>query len=106
ELTLLSDQCLRGRKVLLATGVVDKLPSIPGIDAFYGKSVHHCPYCDGWEHRDEPVSVYGRGHSGTALALMMRNWSKDVALCTDGQSKLRAEDKKALSEIGRASCRE
>lgn len=50
---LLDGTELRGRKVLLATGVVDKIPAIPGIEELYGKSVHHCPYCDGWEHRGE-----------------------------------------------------
>jgi thioredoxin reductase len=46
-------------KLLLATGVVDELPAITGIDRFYGRSVHHCPYCDGWEWRDQPLAVYG-----------------------------------------------
>jgi thioredoxin reductase len=41
----------RSRKLVLATGVVDKLPALEGIDEFYGKSVHHCPYCDAWEHQ-------------------------------------------------------
>ena len=48
------------RKTLLATGVIDKLPDLEGIEDFYGTSVHHCPYCDGWEHRDGRIAVYGR----------------------------------------------
>jgi thioredoxin reductase len=44
----------RSRKLVLATGVVDKLPALAGIDEFYGKSVHHCPYCDAWEHHLAP----------------------------------------------------
>jgi thioredoxin reductase len=50
-----------GRKLVLATGVADVIPPIEGMDQFYGRSVHHCPYCDGWEHRDQPIAIYGRG---------------------------------------------
>ena len=50
---------LRSRKLLLATGVRDILPDIPGFDELYGRSIHHCPYCDGWEVRDRPLAVLG-----------------------------------------------
>ena len=70
--------------LLIATGVVDELPEVPGIDACYGTSVFHCPYCDGWEHRDRRVAVLGRGSSGVQLALSMKTWSRDIILCTDG----------------------
>ena len=73
-----------GRKLLLATGIADEVPALEGIDAFYGKSVHHCPYCDGWEHRDEPIAVYGGREKGAKFALMMKQWSADIVLCTDG----------------------
>ena len=56
------------RKVLLATGVVDILPEVDGFKEFYGVSIHHCPYCDGWEHKDEPIGVYGKGENGAGLA--------------------------------------
>src|SRR5829696_5971963 len=49
------------QKLLLATGVVDLVPEVPGLLEMYGTSVFHCPYCDGWELRDAPVAVYGRG---------------------------------------------
>jgi thioredoxin reductase len=75
---------LRGRKLLLATGVVDTLPALDGIERCYGRSVHHCPYCDGWEHRDQRLAVYGRGTHAVGLARMLSLWSADVALCTDG----------------------
>src|SRR5688572_9453184 len=52
------------RKLLNATGVFDRLPPIPGAGALYGKSVFQCPYCDGWEFRDQPVAVYGKGGRG------------------------------------------
>jgi thioredoxin reductase len=88
------------RKILLATGVVDRLPAIDGVDDFYGTSVHHCPYCDGWEHSDGRIAVYGRGKGGTALSLMMKTWSRDVVLCTDGTSRLRASERASLKQHG------
>lgn len=72
------------RKVLLTTGLEDEVPLIPGIDALYGRGVHHCPYCDGFEYRDRPIAVYGAGDNGANLALMMTQWSRDVALCAGG----------------------
>jgi thioredoxin reductase len=46
--------------------------------------VHHCPYCDAWEWRDQPIAVYGRGDDGAGLALALTVWSRDLLLCTDG----------------------
>ena len=75
---------LAARKLLLATGIVDELPDLEGLDALYGTSVHHCPYCDAWEWRDRPLAVYGRGEAASALALSLTFWSPDVLLCTGG----------------------
>ena len=80
--------CSSASKLLLATGVVDELPVIPGIERFYGRSVHPCPYCDGGEWREQPLAVYGRGEKGTGLSLMLTLWSKDLVLCTDGPAEL------------------
>jgi thioredoxin reductase len=70
--------------VLVATGVVDELPPLEGIEALFGRSVHVCPYCDGWEHRDAPVAVYGRGEKGANFASLLRQWTKDLVLCSNG----------------------
>ena len=75
---------LNTRKLLLATGVIDELPAIEGLDALYGTSVHHCPYCDAWEWRDRPLAAYGDGEAGSGLALSLTFWSPDVLLCTGG----------------------
>src|SRR3954468_3807078 len=66
------------RILLLASGLVDDVPEIEGIKQFYGKSVHLCPYCDGWEHKDEKICVYGPGQMGADLALVMLGWTCDV----------------------------
>jgi thioredoxin reductase len=71
-------------KILLATGIVDELPELAGIEALYGVSVHHCLYCDGFEYAGKPVAAYGKGDKGADLAIMMKHWIEDVVLCSDG----------------------
>jgi thioredoxin reductase len=88
EITLGNGERISTRKLLLATGVVDELPEIEGIAPLYGSSVFHCPYCDGWEMRDQPLAVYGRGEKGSGLALELTLWSRDLVLCSDGPSEL------------------
>src|SRR6201747_2666766 len=71
-------------KVLLATGLVDELPTLVGIEPLYGVSVHHCLYCDGFEYAGKPVAAYGKGDKGAELAIMMKHWMADVVACSDG----------------------
>lgn len=92
ELTLSNGDRLTSRKLLLATGVIDELPEIEGLSEFYGTSVFHCPYCDGWEMRDQPLAVYGNGENGLGLALELTFWSRNLVLCTDGPAQLASED--------------
>jgi thioredoxin reductase len=91
---------LTARMVLLATGVRDDIPEIEGIGEMYGRSVHHCPYCDGWEERDKAIAVYGNGGHGLGLALSMLTWSSDVVLCTDGPAKLGTRERRRLARHG------
>ena len=72
------------RYLLIATGVIDDLPAIPGFDECYGQSIFHCPYCDGWEWRDRPLAAFGRGADAVGLALGLKTWSTDVVVCTHG----------------------
>ncbi len=60
----------QSKKMLVATGLTDKLPKVEGFEEMYGKSVHHCPYCDGWEVRDKKLGVYAKEKEG---------WEKEVA---------------------------
>lgn len=90
-----------GRKLLLAAGVIDHLPSQPGFQDLYGISVFVCPYCDGWELRDQPLAVYGKGDDkGAGLALEMTLWSNDIVLCTDGPSELTTQGLRRLTKHG------
>lgn len=90
RVTLGADSEERSRYLLLATGVVDDLTAIPGLDDCYGRSVFHCPYCDGWEWRDKRLAAIGRGKDCAGLALGLKTWSPDVVMCTNGSAIDRA----------------
>jgi thioredoxin reductase len=75
---------VQAHALLLATGTCDQLPSIEGVRECYGISVHHCPYCDGWEHRDDPLVVLGQGNGAIGLALSLKTWSRQITVCTNG----------------------
>ncbi len=91
---------VRARKLLLATGVVDNLPRIDGFREMYGTSVFHCPYCDGWEVRDAPLAIYGRGARGQGLSLELTAWSRDLVLCTDGPAEIDGDGLARLERNG------
>jgi thioredoxin reductase len=98
--TLAGGEEVASRKLLLATGVVDKLPEIDGIAELYGKSIFHCPYCDAWEVRDQPIAIYGRGERAAGLSLELLPWSRDVVLFTDGAADLDRKDRARLDRHG------
>jgi len=93
-------QTHRSRKLLLATGLKDRVPEIPGAQELYGKSVHHCPYCDGWESQDKAIAVYGKNQQGFGLALSLKTWSDNVMLFTDGTNKLTGPQVSQLQRNG------
>jgi thioredoxin reductase len=73
------------RRVLLATGMDYRHPELPGIAERWGRSVFHCPFCHGWEVRERPLGVLGGDETGVERALLLRMWSDDVTLFTEGQ---------------------
>lgn len=79
-----SGQSVSTRKLLLATGIVDDLPKIEGLADLYGRSVFHCPYCDGWEMRDRRLAVYGGPTQSPGLALELTVWTRQLVVCLDG----------------------
>ena len=97
DVLLETGERVAARKVLIATGVRDHLPPIEGLDACYGISVHHCPYCDGWEERDRLIAVIGRGRSAAGLALSLKTWTDRVIVCTNGRSQLTASQRAQLA---------
>jgi len=88
------------KKVLIATGIKDNLPPLPGIDDMYGKSIFHCPYCDGWESRDKKIAVYANGKAAYALSLSMKTWSPHIFICSDGPDRLKEESREILKKCG------
>ncbi len=71
------------KSVLIAAGLSDELPDVPGIRDFYGVSVHHCPYCDGWENRGKKIGVIGNDRVAAELAEELLQWSSDIILFTN-----------------------
>ena len=100
SLTLADGAVTDARAVLIAGGVTDRLPDIPGLDECYGISAHHCPYCDGWEEREKTIAVIGHGASGTALALALKTWSDRVMLCPNGRARLEPAHREQLTAQG------
>lgn len=90
----------RARRLLLATGVHDELPPIDGLAERWGRGVLHCPYCHGFEHRDQPLAVLETGGWGVHLAVHLRRFSDDVVLCTGGGAPPSAEQQALLAERG------
>jgi len=76
--TLANSRTLRARRLLVTTGLVDELPDIPGLRARWGRDVVHCPYCHGWEVRDQAIGVLASGPMSVHQALLFRQWSADV----------------------------
>jgi thioredoxin reductase len=88
------------RRVLLATGMDYRHPELPGIPERWGRSVFHCPFCHGWEVRDRPLGVLDAGPAGVQRALLLRAWSDDVALLTNGAAQLDAAEAGQLEAAG------
>lgn len=88
---------IAARSLFLATGVQDELPAISGLPENWGSRVHHCPYCDGWEHRDQPLAVIGEGKMGAAYAAELSGWSAHITLCTNGPAELSDFQRQALA---------
>ncbi|MEW2221054.1 NAD(P)/FAD-dependent oxidoreductase [Streptomyces sp. NPDC006990] len=82
--TLADGRTLTARRLLVATGLRDVLPDIPGLAEHWGRSVVQCPYCHGWEARDEPVGVLATGPASRHHALLFRQLTEDLVYFTRG----------------------
>jgi thioredoxin reductase len=71
---------LHARRILVATGLRDELPDIPGVRERWGRDLLHCPYCHGYEVRDQPLGVLGGAPEAVQHALLVRQWSPDIVL--------------------------
>jgi thioredoxin reductase len=85
RLELHSGEECRSRRLLLAIGLKDVWPDIPGLGRVYGDSAHVCPDCDGYEARDKKTVVIGRGRKAVGMALNLTTWTRDLIICTNGE---------------------
>jgi thioredoxin reductase len=97
EVRLADGDHIRSRTVLFASGVRDIVPDIAGVHECYGISVHHCPYCDGWEARDRELVVLGRGKSAAGLALSLKTWSARISIASNGPARIPQSLRERLS---------
>src|SRR6185503_3252914 len=72
------------------------LPDIESMRDLFGRSVRVCPYCDGLEHRNAPVAAFGKGDKGVGRALLLRQWTDDLVLCSHGPVEIGADDLRHL----------
>lgn len=93
EITLANGYAHSARKILLASGLKDTLPLIPGIEQFWGQSVFHCPYCDGWEQRDQPVAIIASGEKAVHVAKLLLALTSKLVICTNGEVQTHERDK-------------
>lgn len=77
---------LHGRRLLIAIGIRDLWPDIPGLDHVYGANAHVCPDCDGYQTRGKKTVVIGTGRKAVGLALNLTTWTQDILICTNGES--------------------
>ncbi|MGU3540650.1 NAD(P)/FAD-dependent oxidoreductase [Methylobacterium sp. A54F] len=91
----------QARRLILATGLHQDLPTVAGFCDYWGTGVHSCPYCDGYESRDEALVAFAYGPVAKGLALELTVWSRDVTLCTDGRpTELSEADRARLARHG------
>ncbi|GAK38359.1 NAD(P)/FAD-dependent oxidoreductase [Paenibacillus urinalis] len=89
-----------GRKVLLSTGLREILPTLPGLQEYYGQSLFSCPYCDGYELRGKRIVLLAETTNVFSTAQMIYHWSKDLVICTDGKRILNVEQQRRLVNKG------
>lgn len=100
EITSSDASKLQARTVLLATGLHDALPALDGVEGLWGKSVFHCPYCDGYEVRGKAIAVYGADEASLHQAMLLRNLTDKLTFCTGGGWKLTAAQHERLTRYG------
>jgi thioredoxin reductase len=98
--TLDDDRVVSARRLLVTTGLVDELPDVLGVRERWGRDVLHCPYCHGWEVRDQPVGIVASGSRAVHMALLFRQLTSDVVLFTHTAPALSDEQTEQLAARG------
>ncbi len=97
QIQVASGATFRAKKLIFATGIKDMLPPIDGLSACWGISVIHCPYCHGYEVRNEVTGILGNGEAAYDFSRLISNWTKDLTVFTNGTSTLTVEQSGSLS---------
>ncbi|MFF0723802.1 NAD(P)/FAD-dependent oxidoreductase [Streptomyces sp. NPDC004134] len=98
--TLADGRSVRARRLLVTTGLVDELPAVPGVRERWGRDVLHCPYCHGWEVRDQAVGVLATGPMALHQAVLFRQLSADVTYFAHTTEPPAGEDAEQLDALG------
>lgn len=97
QITMEDGNIYQAKKVILATGFKEIMPDVKRVAEFYGTSLFSCPYCDGWELRDQPLAVISENPHAFHMAKIVSNWTDDVIVCTNGRPFLSQEEKEILA---------
>ena len=97
EIQVVSGELFQAKKIIFATGIKDELANIEGVSDCWGISMLHCPYCHGYEVRNEKTGILGNGEHAYELAKLISNWTKDLTVYTNEKSSLTAEQTQKLS---------
>ncbi len=100
EVQTASEGIFFAKKLILATGIKDILPAIPGLAACWGISVLHCPYCHGYEVRHERTGIVANGEAAFELASLISHWTNDLTVFTNGRATLTTTQSAALLKHG------
>ncbi|MEV6222041.1 NAD(P)/FAD-dependent oxidoreductase [Nocardia fluminea] len=98
--TLADGSTVSARRILVATGLADELPDVPGLREHWGHDVLHCPYCHGWEVRDQRIAVLASGPMSVHQALLFSQLSDDIVFLSHTADPLTAEDTEKLVARG------
>ncbi|WP_027407734.1 NAD(P)/FAD-dependent oxidoreductase [Anoxybacteroides tepidamans] len=88
------------KKIIIATGLKESLPNVDGIKDYYGKSIFSCPYCDGWELREQPLVLISENKNAFHMAKLIYQWSKDLVVCTNGNKIISEAEAQLLKRKG------
>jgi thioredoxin reductase len=100
ELQLEDGSHVRARRIILALGMVDVLPEIPGYRELWGESIFQCPYCHGWEVQDQAFGFLAPGADKLDFGAFLLGWTSDVVAFTDGRFEVSAEVRDRLDAMG------
>lgn len=98
--TTASGAVLQARKLLFASGIRDIMPALPGFAECWGISAIHCPYCHGYEYREQPTGILANGDVAAEMGQLIRNWTDKLTIFTNGPATLQSEQRLRLADRG------